>query len=105
MNLHVQHTLLGIGIPAFILFGGSIIIFSKGRNVTSLLQLIGAGGLVVVVLTHFAEAFQFLPWMGWGTERTVGHYLDLTGAVLGLALFPVGYLIQAMKARPSRQTA
>jgi hypothetical protein len=56
--------------------------------------------LVVVVLTHFAEAFQFLPWMGWGTERSVGHYLDLTGAVLGLALFPVGYLIQAMKARP-----
>lgn len=100
MNLHVQGALLGISIPACILFSGSVIVFFKERNVTSLFQLIGAGGLIVVVLTHFAEAFQFLPWMGWGTERSVGHYLDLTGAVLGLALFPVGYLIQAMKAWP-----
>ena len=31
-----------------------------------LLQLIGAGCVVVVVLTHVAEAFKLLPIMGWG---------------------------------------
>src|SRR6516225_8337900 len=100
MNLHVQHTLLGIGIPAFILFGGSIIIFSKGRNVTSLLQMIGAGGLMVVVLTHFAETFQFLPWMGWGTQHSVGHLPRPHWRCPWLGIVPLGYLIQAMKTRP-----
>ena len=99
MSAHIQ-AILGIGIPTCVLFGGSVIVFSKRRSLSSLLQLVGAGGLVIVVLTHFAEAFQFFPWMGWGLERSAGHYLDLTGAVLGLALFPLGYLIQALRLPP-----
>jgi len=30
-----------------------------------------------------------------GVEQSAGYYLDLTSAVLGLALFPVGYLLHA----------
>lgn len=30
-------------------------------------------------------------------EHSVGHYLDLWGAVLGLTLFPIGYLLHALK--------
>jgi hypothetical protein len=95
--MNIQGMLLAVAIPAAILFGGSVIVFSKGRSISSSLQLIGSGGLMLVVLTHVAEAFQLFPWMGWGLERSAGHYLDLTGAVLGLALFPAGYLIQARR--------
>ena len=34
-----------------------------------------------------------------GLEQGVGHYLDLWSAVLGLTLFPVGYLFHALTKR------
>ena len=89
--------LLGIGIPACILFSGSVILFSRGKTLWSFLQLLGAGCLMIVVLTHVSEAFQLFPWMQWGLEQSVGHYLDFWSAVLGLTLFPVGYLFHALK--------
>ena len=46
----------------------------------------------MVVLTHVAETLHVFPWMHWGVEQSVGHYLDLGSAVLGLTLFPLGYL-------------
>lgn len=58
--------------------------------------MIGAACLVIVGLTHVAEAFQLLPWMGWGLEHSVGHYIDLWGAIIGVALFPVGYLLSVI---------
>jgi hypothetical protein len=56
------------------------------------LQLLGAGCLVVVVLTHVSEALRLFPSMQWGSPTSVGHYLDLSSAVLGLALVAVGYV-------------
>jgi hypothetical protein len=83
------------------LFSGSVIWFRRGKTVFSFLQLLGAGCLVVVVLTHVSEALHLLPWMHWGLEHSVGHYLDFWSAVLGLTLFPIGYLLQVFaKRRP-----
>jgi hypothetical protein len=53
----------------------------------------------MVILIHVAEALHLFPWMGWGLESSVGHYLDLSSAVLGLALFPLGYLMHAIATR------
>lgn len=50
---------------------------------------------MMVVLTHIAEAFELMPGMHWGLEASAGHYLDLGSAVLGLTLFPTGYLAHA----------
>ena len=44
----------------------------------------------MVVLTHLCEALGLFPWMHWGLEDSFGHYLDLSSAVLGLTLFPIG---------------
>ena len=98
MSQHGYAALFGIGIPACLLFAGSIVLFLKGRTVSSSLQLLGAGGLVLVVLTHFAEAFGLLPGMHWGLEYSAGHYLDLGSTVFALTLFPLGYLIHALTA-------
>jgi hypothetical protein len=38
--------------------------------------------------------------MHWALEHSVGHYLDLSRAVLGL-MFPVGYLVYAIVRRPA----
>jgi hypothetical protein len=85
-----------VALPAFVLFSGSIVLFSRQKTVSSLLQLLGAGCLVVVVLTHVSEALRLFPWMDWGLEDSVGHYLDFWSAVLGLTLFPAGYLLHSL---------
>ena len=86
-------------VPSSVLFSGSVILFSKTKSVGSLLQLLGAGCLTVVILTHVAEALRLFPFMHWGQEHSIGHYLDLTSAILGITLFPLGYLLHARGAR------
>ena len=86
-------------VPAGLLFVGSAVLFFRGKTVGSLLQLLGAGCLMMVVLAHFFEALHVFPWMHWGVKHSAGHYLDLWSAVLGLTLFPVGYLVHALTAR------
>jgi hypothetical protein len=97
MNKHPYMMLLSAGIPVSVVLVGSAVSFARQRNLPSLLQLLGAGALMMVVLAHLAETFVLLPSMGWGLADSPGHYLDLGSAVLGLGLFPVGYLIDALR--------
>jgi hypothetical protein len=83
-------------VPVCALFSGSAVLFFKGKTVCSFLQLFGAACLVVVALAHICETLHLFPWMHWGSEHSVGHYLDFGSAVLSLTLFPVGYLFDAL---------
>jgi len=80
-------------LPAGMLFCGSVVVFLRGKTVPSFLQLVGAGCLVVVALAHVFEALHLFPSMRWGEAHSVGHYVDLTSAVLGVTLFPTGFLL------------
>jgi len=95
MNITLSKALVAL-VPASMLFCGSVVLSFREKTVYSFLQLVGAGGLVVVVLTHVSEALHLFPWMHWGLEHSVGHYLDFCSALLGLTLFPVGYLLDAV---------
>lgn len=84
-------------VPACMLFSGSMVMLLRSRRTAPLfLQLFGSACLLVVVFTHVFEALQLFPWMRWGEEHSAGHYLDLASAVLGLTLFPLGYLLHAL---------
>ena len=48
---------------------GSVVLFRRGKTVSSFLQVLGATCLVVVVLTHVCEGLHLLPWMHWGLEH------------------------------------
>src|ERR1700730_16334762 len=100
MNSMLLKALVAL-VPAGMLFSGSVVLFSRGRNFWSFLQLLGAGCLVAVVLTHVSEALQLFPWMHWGLEHSAGHYLDFWSAVLGLTLFPIGYLLHVLIKTPT----
>ena len=91
MNVTLVKGLVAL-VPTCMLFSGSVVLFLRGRNACSFLQLLGAGCLVVVVVTHLCEALHLFPWMHWGLEHSVGHYVDFWSAALGLTLFPIGYL-------------
>jgi hypothetical protein len=98
MNVTLSKALVAL-LPVCMLFSGSVVLIVRRKTVFSFLQLLGAGCLVVVVLTHVSEGLHLFPWMHWGLEHSVGHYLDFSGAVLGLTLFPVGYLLDALAKR------
>ena len=99
MNVSLLKALVAL-LPACVLFSGSAVLFFRGKTVWSFLQLLGAGCLVLVVLTHVSEALDLFPWMHWGLEDSLGHYVDFWSAVLGLTLFPIGYLLHALTRRP-----
>jgi len=60
-------------VPTPALVALSVITFAKRRSLPSIVQLARAGCLVVVVLTHVAEALQLLPSMQWSEEHSIGH--------------------------------
>jgi hypothetical protein len=95
MNIPLLKALVAL-LPTSVLLSASVVLFLKGKTMSSLLQLLGAGCLVMVMLTHVCEALQLFPWMHWGSEHGVGHYLDASSAALGIALFPPGYLLYAI---------
>ena len=77
-----------------VLFSRSLVLFIRRKTLFSFLQALGAGSLIVVVLTHILEALHLFAFMQWGSPHSVGHYLDLTSAILGVILFPLGFLVQ-----------
>ena len=99
MNATLLRALAAL-VPMCMLFAGSIVLFVGGKTLCSLLQVVGTGCLVVVVLTHICEALHLFPSMHWGLEHSAGHYLDLSSALLGFTLFPTGYLFHALMKRP-----
>src|SRR5713226_6613521 len=88
MNATLVKALVGLVLVAW-----TGVTFARRKTLFSLLQLVGAGCLVVVVLTHVCEALHLLPWMCWGEPGSAGHYLDLSSAALGLTLLTAGYLL------------
>jgi hypothetical protein len=80
-----------------LLVSGGVISVLRKKNILSVMQLVGAACLLVVVLAHLCEAYHLLPSMGFGKENSVGHYLDMASAIVGFSLFPLGYLLAAVK--------
>lgn len=96
MNVTLLKALLAL-VPTLFLLAGAILVFLRERETSSLLQLLGAASLVLVVLAHICEGLDLFPAMRWGEEQGAGHYIDVISAVLGLTLFPIGYLLHALK--------
>src|SRR5262252_3353785 len=93
MNTTLMRALIAL-IPASVLAAWSFALFRHGRTVGSLLQLLGAGCLVMVALTHICEALRLFPWMHWGEAHSAGHFLDLSSAVFGVTLVPMGWFLR-----------
>jgi hypothetical protein len=83
-------------VPACLLLFGSATLFFRRKRSILLMQVVGAGCIVVAVVTHVCEAIGLFPYMHWGQEHSAGHYVDLVAAVLGFTLFPVGYVLHAL---------
>jgi hypothetical protein len=70
-------------VPAGMLLFGSSLGFLKTRSISSL-QLIGAGSVLVVVLTHLCEALNWFPGVHW----VLSTVLDTTSTSVALFSAP-----------------
>jgi len=86
-----------VGVPAGIAFLASLALFFNRRTLAALLCVCATSALCVVVATHVAEAMSWLPWMRWGAPDSVGHYLDLTSALLAVAFTLAGLAASAAR--------
>src|SRR5919202_3809185 len=77
-------------VPVGTLFSWSVMLFFRAKTVWHFLQLLGAGCLMIVVLTHLFEALNLFPWMGW-LECFLG---ELSCGLVGVGPLParVAYL-------------
>jgi formate hydrogenlyase subunit 3/multisubunit Na+/H+ antiporter MnhD subunit len=81
-----------LALPVAVLLGFSIVRIARARTLSAWLTLLGAGCLLVVVLTHVAEALHILTSMGWGEPHSIGHYTDLASALLGITLLLAAFM-------------
>jgi hypothetical protein len=77
-------------LPAALLVAGSSRMLVR-RTTAFSLQLVGAGCLLVVVLTHICEALRLFPRIGWGEAHSIWSLPRLSSAILGFTLLPMGY--------------
>lgn len=98
MNPILLKALVGV-VPTCVLLLASVIMFVREKRAWSVLQFIGAAGMVMVSVAHVCEALHLFVWLQWGEEHSVGHYVDLSSAVLGITLFPLGYFLHALAMR------
>jgi len=96
MNPTLVKTAIAL-IPAVTLVVYSATLLARKHSVAAGLQLSGAVLLLVVVLTHIAEALRVFRSMGWGQPDSAGHNIDLASATLGGILLVLAFAIHAFR--------
>jgi hypothetical protein len=93
MNAPVLKGLLSLGAACvFLCVSGSLLL--TRRSLGSALQALGIGCFGVMALTHVFQAFSIFPALGWGQPRSVGHLIDLTAALLGVAFVTTSFVLR-----------
>ena len=75
----------------------SAALFRTRKSFGSALQALGIGCFAVMALTHVFEAFSILPALGWGQPHSVGHFIDLVSALLGVTLVTTSFLLRYIR--------
>ena len=85
---------------AIVFLAVSAALYITRRDLGSALLAAGIGWFAVMALTHFFESFSILPAFGWGRPNSVGHFIDLAAALLGITFVTIGFLVHR-RAAPS----
>lgn len=93
----VKASVIALGPTGMLVLGTAW--FSKRRSMSALLLVAGATCLVIVIFAHVCEALHWFPGLHWGEQHSVGHYLDLSSAILGLSLLLAAALLYATERR------
>jgi len=73
---------------------GSLVSFARAKTAWRSVQLLGAGCLLVVVLTHICEALELYPSMQWGSPTASGITSICRAPFLASDCSPFGISVQ-----------
>jgi hypothetical protein len=90
--------LLALG-GSSVLLGVSAALLLTRRGLGPVLLGVGIGCFGIMALTHVFEAFSIFPWLQWGRPDSLGHFIDLMAAVLGVALVATSLLLSRLARR------
>jgi apolipoprotein N-acyltransferase len=79
---------------ACVFLGVSAVLFLTHRSFSKALQALGLACFGVMAFTHVFESFAIFPTLGWGQARSVGHLIDLSAALLGVAFVTASLLLR-----------
>ena len=99
MNAAVLKGLVALA-AAIVFLGVSAALYITRRDLGSALLATGIGWFGIMALTHFFESFSILPAFGWGRPHSVGHFMDLAAALLGITFVSIGFVVHR-RAAPS----
>lgn len=102
MDVAVLRGLLSLA-GACVFVGVSAALFVTRRDLGSALLATGIGWFGVMALTHVFESFSILPAFGWGRPRSVGHFIDLVAALLGVTFVTLSFLLRGPAAPSDRR--
>jgi hypothetical protein len=112
MNVALFKALVALW-PASLLLSGSAILFLRQRSLYPFMQLLGAGCIVAVVLTHVCEALHWVPGMHWGLKpqrwslcrfsRCRSRFHAISGGILALPEANTLERLLALGAEPAGQ--
>src|SRR3972149_828813 len=91
-------SVLAVLVAGALLFGAAVR-HVRRRSPGSAAVLLATLCMLVVALTHVFEAYRVLPGPGWGRPNSVGHYIDLTAAVLGLTFIALAVVLESVLPR------
>ena len=97
MNAAVLRGLLALA-GASLFLAVSAALFMTRRDLGSALLATGIGWFGVMALTHFFESFSILPAFGWGQPHSVGHFIHLAAALLGITFVTLSFLLRRREA-------
>jgi hypothetical protein len=80
-----------------VLLAVSVARLLTGRSLASALQAFGIGCFAIMAATHVFEKFSVLPALGWGRPDSIGHFIDLSAALFGIALFAASFLLRGRR--------
>jgi hypothetical protein len=89
-------------VAAGVFLGVAVILLLTRKSLGAVVQGLGIGCFAVMALTHVFRAFSILPGLGWGQPHSVGHFVDLVAALLGVALVTTSFLLQYVHRNPHR---
>lgn len=100
MRVSVSKSVLAFALTATLLAGAALR-FRHRRSAAAGLLVLATVCFLVVALTHVFESLAIMPAAGWGQPHSVGHYLDLTAALLGIAATVGAVLATLLRRRPT----
>ena len=82
---------------ALAIWTAAVVHWRRRRSLAAVLFIAAATCFAVVAVAHVFESFSVFRVVGWGEPHSIGHYVDLSAAVLCVGLTLAGIVVTVFR--------